>query len=867
MKWRPTTVVRTTILIAAAMLLSHGGVFAATFTVDSDADSHDIALGDGLAADHANPDSSRVTLRAAIEEANALAGSDTVIVAIETPIELSLGAIDFTDSRTVVTGSAGATIDGVDNPRYLPTLRILADSCQVSGVTLRRSRGSGIEINARANLIGGRLITERVVLIGNAIDLSSAAAIEITGDSAIGNVIEGCWIGLHGNGTETYGNANGVVITGGASGNRVGNSATAGRNLISGNHGWGVSVSGGATNNQVTGNYIGPDITGDQGPGNDSGGVLITAAHGNTVGGNDFAAGNLISGNGGDGVRLDGPDVTGCFVTGNFIGTEYSGEMSLRNLGRGVALLDGAHDNTIGGDGLEDGNFISGNLRSGLLLSGGGTQSNLVIGNAIGLRRDGYAGVSNGGAGGDGIRVENGARYNQIGGSTIAARNYVSGNVNCGIHLTGSGTSHNAITGNLIGTTGSGVSSLFNAVGVCIDSGAQYNAIGGTTSGEGNVISGNRSQYFPSGAGVQITGSGTDHNVVVGNLIGLDVDGVRALPNGSAGVLIGDGARYNRIGGPTTAERNVISGNGSIELSLGLAAGIHLFGIGTEYNEIQGNVLGLSLSGLSNVPNQGHGIGLFSGASNNTIGGNSEAYGNTITVSALHGIVISDPASHGNLVRYNRIYDNDSLGIDITNSAQGNVAPPVLAVALPEIVGGMGAPPFGQVDVYIAKPDPSRRGEGVELVGTATANASGDFDVFLSGVTADDTLTAIATDTLNNSSVFSTIISADPSSVVGIIGDDILPVRFTLEQNYPNPFNPETRIVYGLPRRSDVTIDILNILGRTVRTLVDESQAAGEYAVTWDGRDGQNRSVASGVYFYRLVTGEYTATRKMLLIR
>jgi hypothetical protein len=94
-----------------------------------------------------------------------------------------------------------------------------------------------------------------------------------------------------------------------------------------------------------------------------------------------------------------------------------------------------------------------------------------------------------------------------------------------------------------------------------------------------------------------------------------------------------------------------------------------------------------------------------------------------------------------------------------------------------------------------------------------------------------------------------------------------LPKTCTLFQNYPNPFNPETDISYDLPKDSWVRLSIYNIRGQKVKTLVDEFEAAGHKSVTWNGRSQDGNQVASGVYFYKLETGEFTAIRKMVLLR
>jgi hypothetical protein len=90
---------------------------------------------------------------------------------------------------------------------------------------------------------------------------------------------------------------------------------------------------------------------------------------------------------------------------------------------------------------------------------------------------------------------------------------------------------------------------------------------------------------------------------------------------------------------------------------------------------------------------------------------------------------------------------------------------------------------------------------------------------------------------------------------------------FRLLQNYPNPFNPTTQIEYYLPTESNVRLEVYNMLGQRVKTLVNDSQQAGTYTVTWNATDVNNVSVASGVYIYKLQAGSSTLMRKMVLIR
>jgi formate-dependent nitrite reductase cytochrome c552 subunit len=97
--------------------------------------------------------------------------------------------------------------------------------------------------------------------------------------------------------------------------------------------------------------------------------------------------------------------------------------------------------------------------------------------------------------------------------------------------------------------------------------------------------------------------------------------------------------------------------------------------------------------------------------------------------------------------------------------------------------------------------------------------------------------------------------------------DPNLPREFELGQNYPNPFNPMTKISFAVPRESRVQLHVLDILGRTVATLVDEVLPAGRHTAVWNGRTSDGRLTASGLYFYRLKTEGYVATKKMLLLK
>jgi hypothetical protein len=92
-------------------------------------------------------------------------------------------------------------------------------------------------------------------------------------------------------------------------------------------------------------------------------------------------------------------------------------------------------------------------------------------------------------------------------------------------------------------------------------------------------------------------------------------------------------------------------------------------------------------------------------------------------------------------------------------------------------------------------------------------------------------------------------------------------VRNELFQNYPNPFNPSTTIQYSVAEAGHVELMVYNVAGQRISSLVNDTKLPGKYTEIWDGRNDHGRSVATGIYFYRLRTRSYTAVKKMILLR
>jgi hypothetical protein len=104
-------------------------------------------------------------------------------------------------------------------------------------------------------------------------------------------------------------------------------------------------------------------------------------------------------------------------------------------------------------------------------------------------------------------------------------------------------------------------------------------------------------------------------------------------------------------------------------------------------------------------------------------------------------------------------------------------------------------------------------------------------------------------------------------SAIDINGITTVPTAFSLESIYPNPFNPSATIRYAVPRASQVTIEIFDILGRKVVTLFDQKQTAGWHTVQWNGHNDQQQAVTSGIYIARLKAEDQVSAKKMVLLR
>ncbi len=150
----------------------------------------------------------------------------------------------------------------------------------------------------------------------------------------------------------------------------------------------------------------------------------------------------------------------------------------------------------------------------------------------------------------------------------------------------------------------------------------------------------------------------------------------------------------------------------------------------------------------------------------------------------------------------------------------------------------------------------------VTLDGTVHTIAENFVTLDVNDIDGDGYEDIIGLNTLDSTIVVYGILN--PTSVTDY---DPARIHFQLFQNYPNPFNPSTTISYSVAEAGEVGLNIFNTLGQSVRTLVNGRESAGEYSISWDGRDDAGRIVSSGLYFYRLQVGEAVQTKRMLFLK
>ena len=622
------------------VLLLSTPVFA--YTVNDLGDASDATPGDNICATAG----AVCTLRAAVEEANAHAGADS---------------ITFSVAGTILPGTAYPSITGVTSfdgttaPGYAGVPLVVIDGAASIAIGLHFAAGSsgssvsalkltgfsttaidadvpvqivrsylgpvgggtpnfdGLQISATGSTIGGADGT------GNVISGNEHYGILVEGS---GHVIRDNFIGTDATGAAALANGNdGIYVGTGATNVTIGSSVAAERNVISGNGTNGIELDG-ANAITIVGNYIGIDAAGTSAVPNQETGVYVLVGSSNIIG--NATGRNVISANLATGVTIEAG--TGNVIAGNYIGTNATGTAALGN-GTGVLLNDAG--NTVGSTAA--GNVISGNQISGVEIN---ADSSTVLNNYVGPDASGAVGIGNGGYGVIAVGVTSAV----IGGTVNNTRNVISFNGQEGVLF--ASVTNSQIYGNYIGTNAAGTGILGNgSLGVLLIDTTNVRVGTGQAPGR-NVISGN------SAGGVVVAASpmgSSVGNFVDSNNIGLGADFMTPLGNLGTGVEV-YGAQN------TTVQLNLISGNDGhgIEVTGG-AIGTIIFS----------NGIGVRHPNFAPLANSGDGVNVCDGAANTSIGSN------TIANNGDNGIGIEPTALLGNTWGANEIYGNTNLNIDL----------------------------------------------------------------------------------------------------------------------------------------------------------------------------------------------------------
>jgi len=701
--------------------------------------------------------------------------------------------------------------------------------------THRLPNNYGIAIDTSANtIIGGSTSGTQNLISGN-----TSAGIAINGTKSTGTQIMGNLIGTNVSGTDSVPNANGIILIG-ANSTVIGGNTALKRNVISGNLQAGIVMNGtGTRNNSVKGNYIGTNITGTNYLSNHTGIMLKSKSNHNLIGGTDSTVRNIISGNLEIGVYCEASDSN--YVYGNYIGPDITGVSSFMIgdsavQGNGIELNTVSQHNIVGGTGSGERNIISGNRVYGLVYYGNSSFNN-TSGNYIGTDVSGNVKLSNA----TGICVDGGSNHN------IINNNVLSGNKSYGIFFVTTGTYYNVFKGNRVGTNAAATDTIPNYIGVIVAAGTKYNTIGGTASGEANIISGN--QYD----GIEIADLGTDHNQIVGNQIG--------------SVIAGMPGNYNGIGIATNPKNNLISYN---TICSNKYIGIILFE-SADSNQILNNNIGTT-DGTTDFGNGGAGIVILKGSSYNVIKTNNIVYNDTA------GIIVMDNATLYNTISQNAIHHNGMIGIDIfpfgfnTNDTGDGDTGPNLSMNSPVFTSTIYNPADGNlwlngtidysyispagiiVEIFKSVGDSLGYGQALQYLGNATVDATGHWFNAFTGASAGDKLVATVTDIFGNTSEF----SPNSSVVAGIDENSSTANNFSI---YPNPATDECYFEYSVQSPQQITVELYSIDGRFIATLFSGNLSQGNNSEKID-----LEPYTAGLYFITLTSASGSKVTHKLTI-
>jgi hypothetical protein len=702
-------------------------------------------------------DSGAGTLRAAIETANtAPPGADTITfqpgLAGKT-IHLLSDLPQLTDDNT--------TIDGDLNDDGKPDIVLSGDRASVS---------NGLNISSASNLIQGLCINH----CGNGIYIHDT--------TARNNTVVSCYLGTNLKGTAPAPNDSyGLYLNYAGPNNTIGGTTGDARNVISGNYNYGIYVYH-TSRTSIVGLFCGLNAAGTSVLGNISGGIYAQYASNTTIGAAVSTASTVVSGNYNTGVSLNYS--SSVRVRNARIGTNAAGTMPRPNNGYGLYLY-ACNGAVIGGANALEGNLISGNASYGVdaayCASGPVMRGNQIGTNLAGtdVVPNSYSGVY--------LSFCSGVT---IGGSTVAARNIISGNGDDAITLYHCFTTN--VKGNYLGVGKNGKTDLRNAGdGVQGDSCVTLN-IGGSTAAERNVIVGD-------GAGVRLSGSQGSSNNVLNNYIGYGADGNTALPCGT-GAHVSNGIRKVLIGRAGKGNRILSSGDGVYVYRAGSGCQVVENRIGAPVGKTPWGNTGLEIGYCAPVID-----------------------GNQVLQQSSYGLYIYGPQATS--VVKNNTFRKGGKGVYITSNARPNLGDRGNSSTADNgnntLVGN------SDFDIYNSSPY-DIKAEGNTFASTKAETIDARFIY----------------DKLDNPAYgrvdYAPLKSGAPTS----LGTRALAMTVAAAPTRAGG----AQIVVGLATAGALQAQVRNLAGRPVRALPVVEAQAGANTLLWDGRSGGGTAVPSGAY-------------------
>jgi parallel beta-helix repeat protein len=740
------------------------------------------------------------------------------------------------------------------NPRTVGSNAVL--KIEIDGTNYHGSggdRGTCFEIRGGNSVVRGLAINR------------FAGGPAIIFDVGGGNKVEGCFLGTDVTGWLERANLFGVYVF--SNNNTIGGVSAMARNVISGNQEYGVAAVG--DGNMVFGNLIGTAATGTNANGNGIAGVYVQGTN-NSIGGITLASRNVISANSGPGVHLD--DCEDNDVCGNYIGTDVTGSVDFGNSLAGVFIQAGS-GHWIGGTSAGFRNIISGNSGSGVFIVDA-SLSNIIAGNYIGTNAAGTGALPNSG---HGVEIWS-CNGNTVGGPNALYRNVISGNNGDAVRIDAIAFT-NVVQANYIGTDHTGTNPLGNGGNGVYVYGAN-NTIGGAGAEEGNIIAHNGDK------GIHISDYSANlirRNSIFGNVeLGIDLGGDGVTLNDLGDPDSGSNALQNfpvitSASGGTNC-RIVGSLNSTPNTSFTIdffyspmcdetsyGEGKHLIGslpVGTDGS---GNA-SFDMIFSTVVPGGSYVTATATSSGNNTsefsqcVEYINTKSGNNVTVFPVDEETGETPVQ----VTFDSVIGEGNTTLEITES--GPPVPGEFIVGDPATYYHLSTTAIydDSITVYFVYDDSALPGaeEDLKIIHYDTTLVPPDYvDITVEVNTLSDYI-------WGRTATLSPFVFAVPNPGSGVGTEPENPAAYALHQNIPNPFNPSTVIRYDVPIGGErVTLQVYDVRGQLVATLVDAYETAGQKSVEWNGRNQNGRAVATGIYFCRMTAGDFNQTRKMILLK